>query len=364
MTDSLIKAKTGLLLSQPFFASLAMKTEYDEDSTIPTASTNGLRIRYNPEFFDSLSYDERIGVLAHEVMHTALSHHTRRGSRDAKGWNIACDYSINSVLTKSGIFLPKDALLDSKYDGMSPEAIYATFPAGNNPGWKPGDGFDGGMGDIEDFPDPDLAPQEEQEQQMRLVEAYTAARLAGQSTGALDELITQILHPKENWYDVLERILSEKARDDYSWLKPNRAYLNRGLYVPGLENRKYGEVVLIVDTSLSMSQEQLDEAASRVSLIHEITSNTVHVVYVDTKVKGSEVFEPGDLVKLHAKGGGGTDFVPGFNWIDQQGLEPKLVIYFTDGYCNNFAKDPGYEVIWCINNTHNFNPPYGEVVRM
>ena len=361
----MIKAKTGLLLSQPFFASLAMKTEYVEDLTIDTLCTDGQVIKYNPEYFKKLSYDERIGTLAHEVMHTALSHHTRRGSRDPKGWNRACDYSINPILTKSGIFLPKGVLLDSKYDGMSPEAIYATFPVNNEDNdWKPGDGFDGGMGDIEDFPSPEFAAQEEQEQQMRLVEAYTAAKLAGQGTGALDELINNILHPKENWYDVLERILSEKARDDYSWLKPNRAYLNRGLYVPGLENRKYGEVVLIVDTSISMSQDQLDEAASRVSLIHEITANTVHVVYVDTRVKGSEVFEPGDHVKLHAKGGGGTSFVPGFEWIDKQGLEPKLAIYFTDGFCSSFAPDPGYEVIWCINNTHKFEPPYGEVVLM
>ena len=45
------KARISLLLNEPFFASAALKMEYEEDETIETGCTNGIRILYNPAFF-------------------------------------------------------------------------------------------------------------------------------------------------------------------------------------------------------------------------------------------------------------------------------------------------------------------------
>ena len=62
---------------------------------------------YNPEFVSTLSAPELAGALAHEVMHPALQHHTRRGDRDRRRWNIACDYAINPMLIDAGLTFPK-----------------------------------------------------------------------------------------------------------------------------------------------------------------------------------------------------------------------------------------------------------------
>jgi len=41
-------------------------------------ATDGVCLFYNPEFVAKLTPPELLGCLAHEVMHPALQHHTRR----------------------------------------------------------------------------------------------------------------------------------------------------------------------------------------------------------------------------------------------------------------------------------------------
>src|ERR1700756_4405855 len=65
-----------------------------------------------------------MGTLAHEVMHPALQHHTRRNGRDPRRWNMACDYAINPILVDAGLTLPEGVLLEDRFRGMSAERIY------------------------------------------------------------------------------------------------------------------------------------------------------------------------------------------------------------------------------------------------
>jgi predicted metal-dependent peptidase len=118
------KARTALLLDHPFFGSLLFRLKGQERPSIQTMATDGVSLFYNPEFVATLSQGELAGVLAHEVMHPALQHHTRRADRSLKHWNIACDYAINPLLVDAGLTLPKDVLLDNRFRGMSAEGIY------------------------------------------------------------------------------------------------------------------------------------------------------------------------------------------------------------------------------------------------
>src|SRR5215472_18639611 len=92
------KARTALLLDHPFFGSLLFRLKGRSSCSIVTMATDGVSLFYNPEFVERLNAAELAGVLAHEVMHPALQHHTRRGDRNQKRWNIACDYAINPLL--------------------------------------------------------------------------------------------------------------------------------------------------------------------------------------------------------------------------------------------------------------------------
>src|ERR1700761_6551489 len=118
------KARTALLLDHPFFGSLLFRLGGKPSRSIATMATGCVSLCYNPAFVETLNAAELAGVLAHEVMHPALQHHTRRGDRDRKRWNIACDYAINPLLLDAGITLPKDVLIEHRFRGMSAERIY------------------------------------------------------------------------------------------------------------------------------------------------------------------------------------------------------------------------------------------------
>lgn len=118
------KARTTLLLDHPFFGTLLFRLGAKSSRMVETMATDGISLFYNPEFVETLNAAELAGVLAHEVMHPALQHHTRRGDRNHARWNMACDYAINPMLLDAGLMLPKDVLIDDRFRGMSAERIY------------------------------------------------------------------------------------------------------------------------------------------------------------------------------------------------------------------------------------------------
>ncbi len=97
-TEHVSAARRNLVLDHPFFGVLSLKLELVEDSSVPSFRTDGRQLRFNPEFALGLNRYEAQGVVAHEVLHCANGHVWRRGSRDPKVWNLACDYAINPML--------------------------------------------------------------------------------------------------------------------------------------------------------------------------------------------------------------------------------------------------------------------------
>ncbi|WP_415716701.1 DUF2201 family putative metallopeptidase [Maridesulfovibrio sp.] len=133
----LLKARADLLLRQPFFGSLCLRMVPHEDCTCNGTWTDGKTLAYNPHFVDRISHEELQGVLAHTVMHPACQHHKRRGNRDARLWNMACDYSINWILLEAGFTLPDGFMDDEKYHGKNAEEIFTdltrNFDQAGNP---------------------------------------------------------------------------------------------------------------------------------------------------------------------------------------------------------------------------------------
>jgi predicted metal-dependent peptidase len=72
------------------------------------------------------------------------------------------------------------------------------------------------------------------------------------------------------------------------------------------------------------------------------------VIYCDTKVTGHDEYTADDLpINIRTVAGGGTRFKPAFDYIDDQDLEPEVVVYLTDGECDdtNHFTTP-YETVW------------------
>jgi predicted metal-dependent peptidase len=127
------KAVLWININKGFYAYPLSNLNIFGSATIdpPTMCTDGENIIFHPDFV-ARHTDEAIRlVLIHEVLHCLNSHHERRGNRDPRKWNIACDYAINPLLMdESGLEFPKDSrgqmegLYEEKFAGMRAEDIY------------------------------------------------------------------------------------------------------------------------------------------------------------------------------------------------------------------------------------------------
>ena len=132
----MVKARSALVISQPFFGTLALHLEMMSTvdagmSKCDTMCTDGKRLIYAPAFLDEINEPELRGVVAHEVLHCAYRHHTRRNGRDPELWNDAADYAINRDLLAAGFVLPKCGLFDhaGRFKDMGAERIYEILKA-------------------------------------------------------------------------------------------------------------------------------------------------------------------------------------------------------------------------------------------
>ena len=379
------KARAGLVLDEPFFAALALKLNLIKDPTCPTGWTDGKSLGYNPKWIEGLTLPQVKGFVAHEVEHVALCHHTRRSERDGKKWNQAGDHVINIMLDDNKFDLPPNGLMDRQYKDMSTDEVFGKLPErkgrGKGEGGKDdsGEGTSdpGGCGEVRDAPGkngqaatPSEMAQAEQETKIAVTQAAQAAKVQGKLPAGIERIVKDLLAAKVDWREILRRFVMSHAKNDYSWTPPNRRYVHQGLYLPSLRSDELGPVVILDDTSGSMDQEAHQRCASEISGVLEAYDTSVYVVYVDTRVAGYEVFKREDLpLVINSKGGGGTDFRPGFEWIREQGIDPSCVIYMTDLECSSYPSEPGYPVLWAhisggYGREREYKVPFGEVVKV
>ena len=371
-SDLFAKSRAALLVGAPFWGVLSLRLAPVEDTSIRTMQTDGVTIRYNPDFVATLSRGALRTMIAHETMHCAALHHTRREWRDLRRWNIACDHAINPLLAAADFEMPEGMLLDPAYAGMSAEQIYDRLPHDTG-----GNGSDdpGGMGDVTDPPPggddagqpgpgaPSTADLARQEETWSIATAQAEATAKAMGIGAADtaRAIREQVAPRLDWRDVLRRYLSAAARSDYAWTPPNRRHIASGLYLPSLRSERLGPVVIGVDTSGSIDAATLAAFAAEITaILDEAAPEAIHIVYCDEAVAGTETYEPGDPIRLTPHGGGGTAFRPVFDWIARSDIQPVCAVYLTDLYGSEFGPAPNYPVLWV--STGAAAAPFGEVI--
>ena len=128
------KFRYALMRKMPFYGDIVMRLPFVADHSIPTAATNGIAIKYNPDFIMSMPEGQRNFVLMHEVFHALLGHCSRNADRNPQLWNIAADYIVNSSLTQlsrsmKAAGIPFERAKDGLYANVGPadtvENLYA-----------------------------------------------------------------------------------------------------------------------------------------------------------------------------------------------------------------------------------------------
>jgi predicted metal-dependent peptidase len=396
--DRIVRIRTSLVMTTVFFGSLVLRLKLTQCSPqiTPTMAVDGKHLFWHPPFVASITDAELRGVLVHEVLHCALEHMTRRGDRDHRRWNIACDFAINLIVKEGGYTLPADALLDEQYRGQASEQIYASMPIPPKPpkggcrmgeqkpksgsGDQPTDGegdeeSDGGgegdeegngggqWGEVLDAPAAE-AKQIEAEWKIATVEAAQAEKMKqGRLPGNLERLLDEVVRPRVDWRSCLWRFVQRSAKNDYSWRKPSRRYTSGGIIMPSLHSEQMPPIVIAIDTSGSIGGDELKQFLAEVSAIHGWAHpERTYVLSIDAAVNAVDEFGPNDVLDIKLRGGGGTDFRPAFKWVEEQGIEPACMIYLTDTYGTFPSKEPDYPVLWAV--TAQKECPFGETVYL
>lgn len=373
--SNLAKARAGLIITQPFFASLLLPMPITEDSSIPTMATDGDSILYNPEWTDSLTLEETTFVLAHETLHCVFDHMGRRGSRTPNRWNQAADYLINDLLIKDKIGkMPKGGLHNPQLVAAGKETdigIYNLIPVEDE---QKGCGQPGGaMDQVRDAGseqgtkpvDAATAAQKSAEMKVKVIQARNIAKMQGKLSAGVERLVEGLIQPKVDWKEELRKFAMERTKTDYTFARPKRRFLSQDLYLPSLSGEKVGEITVGVDCSGSVTNALLAAFSAEIKAICEdVKPSKLHVIYFDSRVCHTESFELGEEIRLKMHGGGGTAFSPVFKHIDKQIEQPIAVVMLTDLECDDFGKKPDYPVLWaCIDKrAKQSQVPFGEVI--
>lgn len=372
--DMVTRAISAIVLDDPFYGFLILRQAIIQDPTIDTAGTNGKYIRYSPTFIRKQTQAQVKGLMKHEVLHTAYLHNLRRGKRDKRRWDMACDYVINALLQSTGVSLPDGGLFDSSYADKSAEQVYDMLPesASNEPQIAANGKFapDWNIGGVEDAPgseDPQTNELLTSEAKADLIQAVNTAKIMGKCPAELERLVNDIKSSKVPWKDILARFFRSTAKDDVTWAVPKRRYLPYGIYLPSLRSEALGPIVIAVDTSGSVGTEELSEFFGAINAIMQQTKpEEIHVVYCDATVGGTQKFTAADLPlsigDFKPTGGGGTAFEPVFDYVRDNNLKPNALLYLTDMYGSFPQQPPAYPVIWCA--TSGQKAPFGQTIRL
>ena len=363
------KARSDLIRIQPFFGTLALRLEPREcrdDPRVTHMGTDGRFLYYNPDEVDRMPSAHVIGVVAHEVLHCAFQHPFRRKHRLFEKWNRACDYAINSILLKEGYSLPSSRLFNPAFSDMSAEEIYQKLddePSSGGAGsWNIGANLDPAA------PDPTTGQERSDSEisslshdwEIATKQAAHIAKAAGSLPGYLASIIEELLEPQISWREQLWRFFNNRKPDRITWNRPNRRLIGAGVYLPSRRLVPKGSVVVAIDTSGSISEEELQHFASELNEIHKMVQpEKLYVLDVDTQIhEPIKEYGPYDKLVLEYKGRGGTDFAPVFEWVRERNMRPEAVVYLTDGYAHWPEEVTEYPVLWVITNNQ-VTPPWG-----
>ena len=386
------RAHIDLMKSPQFvaYSGILMIGEARIKDDIPTAVTNGKDVYFGRNFVDGLNDSDLRGVIIHEAKHKMYRHlltwaHLSKISHTKA--NMACDFVINAEIIDESeqsnkfITLPKGGLYDPKFKGMDSSQVFYLLPDYIEGVGGIGDGSgNGGMeGITKGFDEHDwegaegLNEAEKADLQKEIDQAIRqGAILAGKVGGNINRSFNDLMSAKVNWKDALREFISSvcQGKDDSTWRKPNRRWLQHDIYMPSTISETTGRIVVAVDTSGSIFGEILTRFLSEVaSIMENVNPEQVDLIYWDSEVAGHEVYGLNDADKMRTstkpKGGGGTTPSCITKYMRKHKIDPVCAIVLTDGYV---GKDWGGSwncpVLWCIAGNSLTNAPNGQTIHI
>lgn len=388
--ERLVDARIALLIRQAFFGQLSTRLELtNPDDWLPTAATDGKRFFYNSRFVNSLSDKELQFLFGHEILHVVFDHFTRRRDRQPMIWNYANDFVVNQTLVdeRVGEIIKKVQICyDPKYKGWHSEKVYEDIEQ-NFPKIKikyqtidehidfSEDGDEGSDGNQQgNTPGKYRMSKEEAEKVKRefMDATIQAAKSAGNAPNCVKALIKDLTEAKVDWRQLLRQTIMSTIKSNYSYARPNKNYFHQGIVIPSTIPQETIDIALTIDTSGSVSDEMLKDFLSEVKgIMEEYKDFKLHLWHFSCGVHNPVEFTMENLDEINTyeiQERGGTTFEVNWQFMKENGIEPKLLVFMTDGYpCGDWCPpgDENYtDMLWIIHGSDTIVPPFGQHAYM
>ncbi len=393
IVEKLTTARVGLLLKAPFFGNMATRMRLiDASDWCPTAATNGRDFMYSKKFVEKLSVKKLEFLFAHEILHCVFDHFGRVGSRDRQLANIAQDFAVNQILVDERIgekITEVKICYDSKYRGMAWEEIYDDLyekaekipmdqllkqlgdlldehiKEEEGPGAGDKDGDKDGKGGR-----PQLTKEEAEKIRQEIKEAMiqsAAAAGAGKTPAGIMRMIKNLTEPKMDWRQLVQQEIQSIVRNDYSFQRVNRKSMHSGAVLPGMKEATTIDVAISIDMSGSIGEEDAGAFLSEIKgIMDQYEDFRINLWCFDTEIYNHKVIthdEAHELTEYVPEGGGGTDFEVNWQFMEENGIQPKKFIMFTDGYpCGGWGDEDYCDTIFIVKGNTSAEAPFGQTV--
>ncbi len=391
IVEKLTTARVGLLLKAPFFGNMATRMRLiDASDWCPTAATNGRDFMYNIEFVKKLSVKKLEFLFAHEILHCVFDHFGRVGSRDRMLSNIAQDYAVNQILVDERIgekITEVKICYDPKYRGMAWEEIYDDLyeKAEKIPmeqllsqlgelldeHIKEQEGAGAGDDKTKDGKSkPGMTKEEAEKLRQEIKEAMiqsAAAAGAGKTPAGIMRMIKNLTEPKMDWRQLVQQEIQSIVRNDYSFQRVNRKSMHSGAILPGMKEATTIDVAISIDMSGSIGEEDATVFLSEIKgIMDQYEDFKINLWCFDTEVYNWKQIthdEAHELTEYVPEGGGGTDFEVNWQFMEENGIQPKKFIMFTDGYpCGGWGDEDYCDTIFIVKGNTSAEAPFGQTV--
>ena len=360
-----------MLIENPFYGLFLLGLSKVIDKSVDTACVRKKGINcelvINPEYWESQDEVQQMNLLQHEVYHIVFQHMFLWDlfpNKEVLG--LAADCEVNSYLnnldnswvTPSIWNLPIKQGTKFYYEEIikqSQQQFNNENSCSNNDDLKTIDDHSQWGKDFHECSDAEKQLIQNQINNQIKTAAEQTIKMRGTIPAELQEIVNELLKPKPrifDWKSYFRRMLGSIY--DINIKKTRRKESVRFPGSAGIKHKKKVSILVAVDTSGSVNNDELSDFFSEITYIYKAGAR-ITILECDARISANYEYTGKWTGKVHGRGG--TDFQPVIDYYRNNKKDYAALIYFTDGECC-IPENVPMDTIWVITSEGDHNKEY------
>ena len=366
------KAYKKLLIENPFYGLFLLGLSKVIDKSVETACVRKRGINcelvINPEYWETQDDIQQLNLIQHEVYHIVFQHMFMTPFfKNHEVLNIAADCEVNSYLQ----ILDNTWIVPSMFNAEPKlgTKTYYDIIMNQTPPPPQGGGGDNGSNGLPNTKDDHSSWgkefQECSDAEKQLIQnqinsqiktaAEQTIKMRGTIPAEMQAIVDELFKPKPrvfDWKAYFRRMLGSIY--DINIKKTRRKESIRFPGAAGIKHKKKVSILVAVDTSGSVNDEELKDFFSEITYIYKAGAR-ITILECDAAISANYEYTGKWTGKVHSRGG--TDFQPVIDYYRKNMKDYAALVYFTDGECsipNNVPRD----TIWVITSAGDHSKKY------